>query len=109
MMRGAMWALNNGMIEPYNQAMFEATWVNKLNTAEIDVIDAVMQKANLNSNGMLQAIKSDSIKQQLINVTDTAVSNGVFGAPTMIVGNELHFGQDRLEWVENKLISMKSD
>lgn len=108
MMRGAMWAVNNDVIEPYNRAMFEATWVNGLNTAEVDVIHAVMKDAKLDSRNMLQAIKSPSVKQQLIEETETAVRRGVFGAPTMIVGDELHFGQDRLDWVERKLVSMST-
>ena len=28
---------------------------------------------------------------------------GVFGAPTMFVGDEMFFGQDRLEWVREAL------
>jgi 2-hydroxychromene-2-carboxylate isomerase len=28
------------------------------------------------------------------------VKRGVFGAPTFFVGEEMFFGQDRLDWVE---------
>jgi 2-hydroxychromene-2-carboxylate isomerase len=106
MMRGAIWAHNQGVIEDYNRAMFEATWVNGLNTAETDVIAKVAKDANLSSDAMLQAINDSAIKKQLINETESAVDLGVFGAPTMIVGDELHFGQDRLDWVERKLAAM---
>ena len=103
MMRGAIWARNSGVIEDYNQAMFEATWVNGLNTADTDVIAKVAKDANLNSDAMLQSISDGAIKKQLMSETESAVALGVFGAPTMIVGDELHFGQDRLDWVERKL------
>jgi 2-hydroxychromene-2-carboxylate isomerase len=52
---------------------------------------------------MLQAITGNAIKQQLIAETENAVQNGVFGVPTMVVNNELHFGQDRLDWVARRL------
>ena len=79
------------------------TWVNGLNTADTDVIAKVAKDANLNSDAMLQSISDGAIKKQLMSETESAVALGVFGAPTMIVGDELHFGQDRLDWVERKL------
>jgi len=103
MMRGAMWAQNTGVLESYNKAMYEATWVNGLNMSEPDVIASVMNEADLDAAAMLQAVADDSIKKQLIEATGDAVEQGVFGAPTMIVNGELHFGQDRLDWVERQL------
>jgi 2-hydroxychromene-2-carboxylate isomerase len=42
-------------------------------------------------------------KEKLKVTTDEAVARGVFGAPTFFVGNEMHFGQDRLDFVEEAL------
>jgi len=103
MMRGAMWAQNTGVLEAYNKAMYEATWVNKQNTAESDVIASIMQQADLDTESMLKAVQDGAIKKQLIDATGEAVKQGLFGAPTMIVDGELHFGQDRLDWVERRL------
>ena len=103
MMRGAMWAQNTGVLDDYNKAMYEATWANGLNTSEPGVIASVMRKAKLDADAMAQSVKDKAIKTQLIDATDDAVNFGVFGAPTMIVDGELHFGQDRLDWVERQL------
>lgn len=103
MMRGAMWAQNTGVLEDYNKAMYEATWANGFDTSQSEVIASVMQEAGLDANAMLQAVQDDAIKKQLITVTANAVEQGAFGAPTMIVDGELHFGQDRLDWVERRL------
>ncbi len=62
-----------------------------------------MQEAGLDAAAMQQAAQDDAIKKQLIEATGAAVDRGVFGAPTMIVDGELHFGQDRLDWVERRL------
>ena len=83
--------------------MYEATWVNGLNTSEMDVITSVLREVKLDADDMQQSIQDESIKKQLIKATADAVERGVFGAPTMIVDGELHFGQDRLDWVERQL------
>ena len=45
------------------------------------------------------------VKAKLIALTEAAVARGVFGAPTMFVGNEMFFGQDRLDFVREALKS----
>jgi 2-hydroxychromene-2-carboxylate isomerase len=35
--------------------------------------------------------------------TEEAVTRGVFGAPTFFVGGQMHFGQDRLDFVREAL------
>ena len=43
------------------------------------------------------------VKAKLIANTEEAVARGVFGAPTMFVGDQMFFGQDRLEFVREAL------
>ena len=102
-MRGAMWAKSTGQIEAYNTAMYTAMWVDQKDIAQPDVIQEVLGSAGLDAAAMGDAIQQQEIKQALINSTSAAVEAGVFGAPTMIIGGELHFGQDRLDWVERAL------
>ena len=102
-MRGAIWAQRDGCLEDYNKAMFEAVWVNKCNMADADEISDVMAESGLNGDAMAEEIQQPKIKTELIEATKGAVVRGVFGAPTMFVGDEMHFGQDRLEWVARAL------
>ena len=48
-------------------------------------------------------IAEQAIKDALKANTDEAIKRGVFGAPSMFVGNELFFGQDRLDFVREAL------
>lgn len=102
-MRGAIWAQASGQIEAYNTAMYTAMWADQKDIAQPDVIEEVLTTAGLDAAAMGDAIQQPDIKESLIDATNAAVETGVFGAPTMIVGDELHFGQDRLEWVERAL------
>ncbi|WP_292276732.1 DsbA family protein [Marinobacter sp.] len=47
---------------------------------------------------VMEAMAQPEIKTALIEAMDEAVSRGVFGAPTFFVKDEMHFGQDRLDW-----------
>ncbi|MEM6497234.1 MAG: 2-hydroxychromene-2-carboxylate isomerase [Pseudomonadota bacterium] len=102
-MRGAMWAQAFGQLEAYNTAMYTAMWVDQKDIAQPDVIQDVLTTAGLDAAAMGDAIQQQDIKQALIDATNAAVESGVFGAPTMIIGDEMHFGQDRLDWVERAL------
>jgi len=42
-------------------------------------------------------------KAMLKATTAEAVARGVFGAPTTFVGNEMFFGQDRLDMIRDEL------
>ena len=48
-------------------------------------------------------IEDPQVKARLKSVTDVAVERGVFGAPTMFVGDQMFWGQDRLDWVREAL------
>jgi len=48
---------------------------------------------------MLPAIEEPEIKATLKANTEEAVARGAFGAPTMFVGGEMFFGNDRLPFV----------
>ena len=102
-MRGAVWAQAEMCLEAFNRAMFEAVWVNKRDMADQAEIADVVAQSGLDADRMIAAIQQPDIKIALIAATDAAVERGVFGAPTMFVGDEMHFGQDRLEWVATAL------
>ncbi len=51
----------------------------------------------------MAASQAPEIKAELIADTEAAVARGVFGAPTFFIGDEMYFGQDRLDFVEEAL------
>ena len=52
---------------------------------------------------LFAACDDPSVKSDLKTATESAVARGVFGAPTFFVNGELHFGQDRPDFVEGAL------
>jgi 2-hydroxychromene-2-carboxylate isomerase len=49
------------------------------------------------------AAESDTIRQQLVESTNQALARGVFGVPTIGIENELYWGKDRMEFVDDHL------
>jgi 2-hydroxychromene-2-carboxylate isomerase len=100
LMRGALWAEDQGRLEDYNGLMFEACWVEGRDLNDPGVIMATLRQGGFDADAAAAAIQAGDIKKRLVDVTQDAVDQGIFGVPSMIVEGELHFGQDRLEWVE---------
>ncbi|MDO6442307.1 2-hydroxychromene-2-carboxylate isomerase [Marinobacter sp. 2_MG-2023] len=98
-MRGALWALSVDRIEDYNHAMFSAAWGEGKDLSSREVLRDTLIRAGFDADEVMEAMALPEIKSALIEATDDAVSRGVFGAPTFFVNDEMHFGQDRLDWV----------
>ncbi len=79
---------------------FDAMWHYPRNLAEPAEVRALLVNAGFDADAELARAESAEVKARLKAVTDAAVARGMFGAPTFFVGEEMWFGQDRLDWVE---------
>lgn len=87
----------------YVEVMYRAMWVEPCNLGDPEVVGATLQKAGFDPAAFVALVGDPAVKARLIEVTDQAVKRGVFGAPTMFVGKDMFFGQDRLEFVREAL------
>lgn len=87
----------------YVDAMFRAMWEKPVNLNDPAVVAATLQAVGFDSAALAALAGEPEVKAMLIATTDEAVARGVFGAPTMFVGSEMFFGQDRLEFVRAAL------
>ncbi|MCW5661527.1 MAG: 2-hydroxychromene-2-carboxylate isomerase [Burkholderiaceae bacterium] len=84
---------------PYVDAMFHAMWVEPANLGDAAVLAATLGAAGFDPVQFQSLVADAEVKARLIANTDAAVARGVFGAPTCFVGDEMFFGQDRLDFV----------
>lgn len=103
LMRGAMYASRENFLTPYSDAMFKAMWVDGVNMNDPKEIGRVLAAAGLDTQKIVAATQDPAIKEALKSATEEALKRGVFGAPTFFVGGQMHFGQDRLPYVEELL------
>ena len=68
--------------------------------SELSVAGNVLQsaaRAGLDPDAVRAGASDPEIKQALRDATDAAYDQGVFGVPTIAIGDELFWGDDRLE------------
>ena len=86
----------------YVETVFHAMWVEPRNLGEPEVLAQTLADAGFDA-GFTELVADPEVKAALVATTEEAVRRGVFGAPTFFVGEEMHFGQDRLEFVKEAL------
>ena len=84
-------------------AVFTALWVNGANLNDPAVTAATLVEAGFDPTEIFALINDADIKAALKANTEDAVARGVFGAPTVFVGDAMFFGQDRLDFVKEAL------
>ncbi|MBB6519990.1 2-hydroxychromene-2-carboxylate isomerase [Pseudoteredinibacter isoporae] len=81
-------------------ALMNAVWQEQKHISEeADVFEA-LEKAGLDANALIKQGLGKSASEQLKKNTNEAIEKGVFGVPTIIVGNDLFFGQDDYRYLE---------
>jgi 2-hydroxychromene-2-carboxylate isomerase len=103
LMRGVFAARDLGCEGAYIDTVFRGIWDKAANLGDAEVVGKILQSAGLDAAAIAERSSSPEIKQALISATEEAVRRGVFGAPTMFIGEEMFFGQDRLDFVEERL------
>jgi 2-hydroxychromene-2-carboxylate isomerase len=69
------------------------------------VIEHVLTAEGLDGKAIVGLSGQADTKAALRATTDEAVERGVFGAPTFFVEEEMFFGNDRLDLVEEALMN----
>jgi 2-hydroxychromene-2-carboxylate isomerase len=70
---------------------------------DAQVVDGVLKSAHFDPVELHQLANEQPTKDRLKEVTTQAVERGVFGAPTFFVGEQMFWGQDRIEQLKAAL------
>ena len=100
LMRGAVSYQDDGDFIKYIEVMFRNMWIEPKNLNDEEVLKKVLIENNFDVDDFIRRITDQNVKDKLISNTENAVKKGAFGAPTMFVGDQMFFGQDRVEFVE---------
>jgi 2-hydroxychromene-2-carboxylate isomerase len=83
--------------------VFRRMWVEPENLNDPAITAQALSEAGFDP-AQMQALSADAeVKARLRATTEEAVARGAYGAPTMFIGNEMFFGQDRLDFIEEEL------
>ncbi len=87
----------------YGDAVFRAIWVDSKNLNDPATVGAVLGAAGFDAQALLALTQDAEVKDRLKTATQEAIDRGVFGAPTLFVGDQMFWGQDRLDFVKEAL------
>ncbi|VVP94662.1 2-hydroxychromene-2-carboxylate isomerase [Pseudomonas fluorescens] len=85
--------------QAFIDCLFQALWVEGRSLDDLATVASVLTRNGFDPDEVLALTGDEQVKNALKDNTEKAVQRGVFGAPSMFVGDELFFGQDRLEFV----------
>ena len=98
-MRGAYAALDADRLVPYATAVFEAYWGRDRDISDRAVLKDCAEAAGMDGAAFVAALDDPALKARLRAATDELVARGGFGSPTMFIGDDMYFGNDRLPLV----------
>ena len=84
-------------------AIFNAFWSVPAPLATAAEVAALLGAAGLDAKALESRMDSPAAQALLEEATAGAASRGVFGAPTLFVGDDMFFGNDRLHFVQARL------
>jgi len=103
-MRGAIVANVQDKLPAYARGCFEAYWGEDQDISKQDVLESIAEAAGLDPATFWTQVKSEQVKARLKENTEELIARGGFGSPTIFVeGDDMYFGNDRLELIEAAL------
>jgi 2-hydroxychromene-2-carboxylate isomerase len=81
-------------------ALMRGVWARRLHVSEPAVVVALADEVGLPGEDLVARASDADAKSLLRKQTDDAIAEGVFGVPTMIVGNEIFWGYDDFPYLE---------
>lgn len=89
--------------QDYLRGVFKAMWIEPVDLNQPELTVRALTDAGFDPAEIMALANRADVKAVLRATTEEAVARGVFGAPTMFVGTDMFFGQDRLEFVRETL------
>ena len=96
-MRAAVFAQSIGRAVAFSLAAFRQAFAGGRDLSEVDNVLIAAAACELHPNAVLKAIETQSVKDKLRDATAEAYERGVRGVPTIAAGDQLFYGDDRLE------------
>lgn len=96
-MRAATFAQQIGRAVAFSLAAFRQAFAAGKDLSDVENVLIAAAACELHPNAVLKGIAMRSTKDRLREATSQAFERGVRGVPTIAVGDELFWGDDRLE------------
>ena len=107
-MRACIWLEPQGKLIPFATAVFEAYWGREEDISQDAVLVALAQKIGIDGQALLAGMAQPDVKQQLKANTEEVIQRGGFGSPTIYLGDDMYFGNDRLSLLKAAILRQRA-
>lgn len=95
--RVALVAIDEGWGPAFSRAIYHANFVEDREISDVPVVAEIVDRLGHGADGVLARAQAPENKARLAAQVESAIANGIFGAPSFMVDRELFWGNDRLE------------
>ncbi|MGB6426970.1 MAG: 2-hydroxychromene-2-carboxylate isomerase [Methyloceanibacter sp.] len=88
---------SEGWIPGFTRAVFLANYAEEKDISDDDTLAEILLTLGVDAKSACEAANAPANKEALKAQTEEAMARGLFGAPSYTVGDELFWGNDRLE------------
>jgi 2-hydroxychromene-2-carboxylate isomerase len=103
LLKAALVAKDEGRIREFHYPAYRARWAEARDVADPAVVAGLLAGAGLDADAALIRAQEPAMEARLESDTRAAIDRGVFGVPTIFVGDEMFWGNDRFEVVRHYL------
>ena len=107
-MRGCLWLEPQGKLLPFATAVFEAYWAREEDISQDAVLLKICDQVGVDGDAFLAGIAQPAIKQQLKANTEEVIARGGFVSPTLFLGDDMYFGNDRLPLLKAAILRKRT-
>jgi len=104
---GSLLAEEKGLLRKYMTEMMRAEWAEGLDIGQDDVLLNVGEAVGLDRKELAEAIESQDNLDRLAEHKKEADSLGIIGVPSFVIGEDIFWGNDRLEFVHDHLRELR--
>jgi carboxymethylenebutenolidase len=83
--------------------VLKALWEEERNPGDPETLSALITEIGLDGPAVLTLGAESKWAERRVADSQAALARGVFGAPSFVIGDEIFWGQDRVEFVERRL------
>ena len=95
--RLALLGERDGWTPAFTRAVFAANYAEHKDISDDETLRAILDGLGVDAAAAMKTASAPEAKQALRTQTEEAQARGLFGAPSFTVGDELFWGNDRLE------------
>ena len=81
-------------------AIFEGGWSHGADLGELSTLISLLSRQSIDGETLSKKVSESDIKELLIDETSFAIEKGVFGVPTIIIDDNLFWGNDQMDHIE---------